>query len=102
MVGLGETKEEIYQVMDDLRSADVDFLTIGQYLQPSTKHYPLARYAHPDEFEELASRIKPSVFNALETIVEQSDPGESMFVLVEGLLEVHSRLLDAHSGCNLV
>ena len=53
MVGLGETINEIYQVMDDLRSADVDFLTIGQYLQPTVKHYPLNRYVHPDEFEEL-------------------------------------------------
>ena len=53
MVGMGETKEEILQVMDDLRSADVDFLTIGQYLQPSSKHYPLQRYYHPDEFKEL-------------------------------------------------
>ncbi len=53
MVGLGENKNEIIQVMDDLRSADVDFLTIGQYLQPSPKHYPLHRYYHPDEFENL-------------------------------------------------
>jgi len=52
MLGLGETKDEILQVMDDLLSAEVDFLTIGQYLQPSTKHYPLARYVHPDEFKE--------------------------------------------------
>ena len=44
MVGLGETKDEIIQVMDDLRTAKVDFLTIGQYLQPSTKHFPLYRY----------------------------------------------------------
>ena len=55
MVGLGETKEEIIQVMDDLRSAEVDFLTIGQYLQPSSKHHPLDRYYHPDEFKELKS-----------------------------------------------
>jgi len=53
MVGMGETKEEILQVMDDLRTAAVDFLTIGQYLQPSAKHYPLQRYYHPDEFKEL-------------------------------------------------
>ena len=51
MVGLGEKKEEIYQVMDDLRSADVDFLTIGQYLQPSVKHAKLARFVKPEEFE---------------------------------------------------
>ena len=44
MVGLGEERDEIIQVMDDLRSADVDFLTIGQYLQPSVKHHPLERY----------------------------------------------------------
>ena len=53
MLGLGETKDEILQVMDDLISASVDFLTIGQYLQPSVKHYPLKRYVHPDEFQEL-------------------------------------------------
>jgi len=53
MVGLGEKKDEIVQVMDDLRMANVDFLTIGQYLQPSTKHFPLDRYVHPDEFKEL-------------------------------------------------
>ena len=53
MVGLGEKKDEILQVMDDLRMADVDFLTIGQYLQPTTKHFPLDRYVHPDEFQEL-------------------------------------------------
>jgi len=52
MVGLGEKKDEVIQVMDDLRSANVDFLTIGQYLQPSVKHFPLDRYLHPDEFKE--------------------------------------------------
>ena len=55
MVGLGENKDEILQVMDDLRSADVDFLTIGQYLQPSKKHHPLDRYYKPEEFDELKS-----------------------------------------------
>ena len=53
MVGLGEEYDEIIQVMDDLRSAEVDFLTIGQYLQPSPKHHPLSRYYHPDEFKDL-------------------------------------------------
>ena len=53
MVGLGENKNEILQVMDDLRTANVDFLTIGQYLQPSPKHYPLQRYYKPHEFIEL-------------------------------------------------
>ena len=53
MLGLGERKDEVLQVMDDLISAEVDFLTIGQYLQPSVKHYPLQRYVHPEEFREL-------------------------------------------------
>ena len=53
MIGLGESKDEILQVMDDLRFADVDFLTIGQYLQPSAKHHPLDRYYKPEEFDEL-------------------------------------------------
>jgi len=53
MLGLGETKNEVLQVMDDLLEANVDFLTIGQYLQPTSKHYPLKRYVHPDEFKSL-------------------------------------------------
>ena len=52
MLGLGETKDEVLQVMDDLLTAKVDFLTIGQYLQPSVKHYPLNRYVDPKEFNE--------------------------------------------------
>ena len=52
MVGLGETKAEIYQVMDDLRSADVDFITIGQYLPPTPKHAKLERFITPKEFYE--------------------------------------------------
>jgi lipoic acid synthetase len=51
MVGLGETRNEVLQVMDDLRSAEVDFLTIGQYLQPTRKHHPVARFVPPDEFK---------------------------------------------------
>ena len=62
MVGLGESKEEIIQVMDDLRSANVDFITIGQYLQPSVKHFPLQRYYHPDEFKELENIAKSKGF----------------------------------------
>ena len=62
MVGLGETKDEVLQVMDDLISADVDFLTIGQYLQPSPKHFPLVRYYHPDEFNELDQQAKAKGF----------------------------------------
>jgi lipoic acid synthetase len=53
MVGLGEERNEVLQVMDDLRSAGVDFLTIGQYLQPTRKHHPVLRFVPPDEFEAL-------------------------------------------------
>ena len=62
MVGLGENKDEILQVMDDLKAADVDFLTIGQYLQPSVKHFPLERYYTPQEFEELGTIAKAKGF----------------------------------------
>ncbi len=62
MVGMGETKDEILQVMDDLRSANVDFLTIGQYLQPSVKHFPLQRYYDPSEFKDLEVIAKAKGF----------------------------------------
>jgi lipoyl synthase len=55
MVGLGEERNEVLQLMDDLRSADVDFLTIGQYLQPSRKHHPVIRFVPPDEFKSYAT-----------------------------------------------
>ena len=50
MLGLGETREEVMQVMDDMRAAGVDFITIGQYLQPTRRHAPVDRFVHPDEF----------------------------------------------------
>ena len=62
MVGLGEKRDEILQVMDDLKSADVDFLTIGQYLQPSVKHFPLDRYYTPREFDDLGAIAKAKGF----------------------------------------
>ena len=54
MVGLGETRNEVLQVMDDMRSAEVDFLTVGQYLQPTPKHHPVERFVPPEEFAEYA------------------------------------------------
>jgi lipoyl synthase len=54
MVGLGESREEVGQVMDDLRAADVDFITIGQYLQPTVKHAAVDRFVPPEEFEDYA------------------------------------------------
>jgi lipoic acid synthetase len=62
MVGLGEERGEIMQVMDDLRIADVDFLTIGQYLQPSVKHAPVARFVPPDEFADYAALARGKGF----------------------------------------
>jgi lipoyl synthase len=53
MLGLGESRDEVLQVMDDMRSADVDFLTIGQYLQPTPKHHAIDRFVPPDEFLQL-------------------------------------------------
>jgi len=53
MVGLGEERSEVVQLMDDLRSADVDFLTVGQYLQPTKKHHEVVRFVPPDEFKSL-------------------------------------------------
>lgn len=62
MVGLGETKEEVAQVMDDLRAADVDFLTIGQYLQPTPKHAPVMHFWTPEEFEQLEKMARAKGF----------------------------------------
>jgi lipoic acid synthetase len=62
MVGLGETREEVLQVMDDLRSADVDFLTIGQYLQPTRKHAEVKRFLPPDEFKALEATARAKGF----------------------------------------
>ena len=56
MVGLGETRNEVLQVMDDLRSADVDFLTIGQYLQPTPKHHAVERFVTPGGIRGLSPR----------------------------------------------
>lgn len=62
MVGLGETKTEIYQVMDDLRAANVDFMTIGQYLQPTPKHHAVMGYITPDEFASYATMARGKGF----------------------------------------
>ncbi|MFM5905348.1 MAG: lipoyl synthase, partial [Micrococcales bacterium] len=56
MVGLGETDEEILEVMRDMRAHDIDMLTIGQYLAPSNSHLPVRRYVHPDTFKMFEAR----------------------------------------------
>lgn len=62
MVGLGEKKEEVIEVMEDLRGVDCDFLTIGQYLAPSKKHHPVVEYIHPDIFEEYREKAYETGF----------------------------------------
>ncbi|MGH6621604.1 MAG: lipoyl synthase [Alphaproteobacteria bacterium] len=62
MVGLGESKTEVLQVMDDLRAAEVDFITIGQYLQPTPKHAAIDRFVTPDEFESYARQARGKGF----------------------------------------
>jgi lipoic acid synthetase len=62
MVGLGEARDEVMQVMDDMRSADIDFITIGQYLQPSRKHAAIDRFVTPDEFDGMATVARAKGF----------------------------------------
>ena len=62
MVGLGEERNEVLQLMDDLRVADVDFLTIGQYLQPTRKHHKVERFVTPEEFKSFATVAKTKGF----------------------------------------
>jgi len=94
MVGLGENKDELIQVMDDLRSAEVDFLTIGQYLQPSTKHHPLDRYYHPDEFKDLESIAKSKGF----LLVSSSPLTRSSYHADEDFAQLQKNRLDKYNA----
>ena len=95
MVGLGENKEEILQVMDDLRSSNVDFITIVQYLQPSVKHHPLNRYYHPDEFKELESiaRIKGFLLVSSSPLTRSSYHADEDF---KKLQDARNKKLECH------
>ena len=97
MVGLGESRGEVLQVMDDLRAAGVDFLTIGQYLQPTPKHHVVDRFVTPDEFKQLesmayakgflmvsASPLTRSSYHAGEDFARLRAAREAKFLLVEG------------------
>ena len=95
MLGLGETRDEVLQVMDDLLSANVDFLTIGQYLQPSVKHYPLKRYIHPDEFQEFKELALSKGF----LIVASSPLTRSSYHADEDFSEMR-KLRDKQSQCH--
>ena len=95
MLGLGECKDEILQVMDDLLFANVDFLTIGQYLQPSVKHHPLHRYVHPDEFDEFKSIALSKGF----LIVASSPLTRSSYHADEDFLKM-KKLREKQSACH--
>ena len=92
MVGLGESRDEILQVMDDLKAADVDFLTIGQYLQPSTKHYPLDRYYTPKEFDDLGIIAKAKGF----LLVSSSPLTRSSYHADEDFAKLQQNRLNKH------
>ena len=92
MVGLGENKDEIIQVMDDLKAANVDFLTIGQYLQPSVKHYPLNRYYSPKEFDELGAIAKAKGF----LLVSSSPLTRSSYHADEDFLKLQQNRINTH------
>jgi lipoic acid synthetase len=81
MVGLGESKEEVMQVMDDMRSAGVDFLTIGQYLQPTRKHAELKRFVTPEEFKayETIARAKGFLMVSASPLTRSSYHADSDF-----------------------
>ena len=81
MVGLGETRGEIGQVMDDLRIAEVDFLTIGQYLQPSVKHVAVAEFVTPEAFADYAAlaRSKGFLLVSATPLTRSSSPADSDF-----------------------
>ena len=92
MVGLGETRDEILQVMDDLKSADVDFLTIGQYLQPSVRHFPLDRYYTPKEFDELGTIAKAKGF----LLVSSSPLTRSSYHADEDFAKLQQKRINNH------
>ena len=97
MLGLGENKDEVLQVMDDLLSANVDFLTIGQYLQPSAKHYPLKHYVHPDEFQKFKEVALSKGF----LIVSSSPLTRSSYHADEDFSEM-KKLREKQSHCHLL
>ena len=91
LVGLGEQRNEVLQVMDDLRAADVDFLTIGQYLQPSRKHHPVLRFVPPDEFKELAAiaYAKGFAMVAASPLTRSSHHADDDFARLKALRTLH-------------
>ena len=92
MVGLGESKEEVMQVMDDMRAAGVDFLTIGQYLQPTRKHAPLDRFVTPDEFKayETIARAKGFLMVSASPLTRSSYHADSDFAKLKAARQLQN------------
>jgi lipoic acid synthetase len=67
MLGLGETEDELYQALDDVRAVGVDVVTLGQYLQPSPRHLPVQRFVEPEEFERLGAYARTLGFRHVES-----------------------------------
>jgi lipoic acid synthetase len=93
MVGLGEERNEVLQLMDDLRSADVDFITIGQYLQPTKKHHPVVRFVTPDEFASYDSvaRAKGFLLASASPLTRSSHHAGEDFARLKAAREQKSR-----------
>jgi lipoic acid synthetase len=95
MVGLGEQRGEIMQVMDDLRIADVDFLTLGQYLQPTVKHAAVDRFVTPEEFSDYASlaRAKGFLMVSATPLTRSSYHADADFAELRAAREMHLRAM---------
>lgn len=93
MVGLGEQKSEVYQVMDDLRAANVDFMTIGQYLQPTPKHHPVMNFITPEEFEDYAAMARGKGF----LMVSASPLTRSSYHAGDDFAKLQAARLKAHA-----
>ncbi|MEM9810740.1 MAG: lipoyl synthase, partial [Pseudomonadota bacterium] len=93
MVGLGESKEEVMQVMDDMRSAGIDFLTIGQYLQPTRKHAPVDRFVTPEEFKhyEVLARSKGFLMVSASPLTRSSHHAGDDFAKLKTAREAKAR-----------
>ncbi|MBN8827582.1 MAG: lipoyl synthase [Sphingobacteriia bacterium] len=97
MLGLGETKEEVLQVMDDLRAAEVDFLTIGQYLQPTPKHAPIDRFVSPEEFKyyERMAKVKGFLMVSSSPLTRSSYHAGDDFVKLRAAREEYLKKVSA-------
>ena len=99
MVGMGETRIEVSQLMDDLRAANVDFLTIGQYLQPTSKHFPVKDFVDPETFEHYKKLALGKGFLLVSStpLTRSSFHADNDFVLLK---EARRKVLDAQKNGN--